>query len=99
MADAIFDNVSLLDDEDASSSDRVMEQRAAALAYQAAFDARLAANLRRCANGFIIDDQAEDARLASNLAHAARRWARALIALGCPLPPGLLAEVQGTQRV
>jgi hypothetical protein len=40
----------------------------------------------------IIDDPAGDAQIKLNLAQAARRWARALDALGCPHPPGLLED-------
>jgi hypothetical protein len=67
----------------------VLFEQEAARRYQQALSARLAADIR--ADGDTVGDQAESERLTWNLAHAARRWERTLIALGRPLPPGLLA--------
>jgi hypothetical protein len=73
-------------------TDLCTEERAAALAYSEAFQALVGNDLRRGPDGLIIDDPAEDAQLARNVAQAARRWARLLDALGRPHPPGLLED-------
>ncbi len=67
----------------------VLLEQEAARRYHKALSARLAADIR--ADGGATDDQAQSERLTWNLAHAARRWERTLIALGRPLPPELLA--------
>jgi hypothetical protein len=68
----------------------VLLKQEAARRYHAALSARLAADIRADgANG----DQEDSGRLTWNLARAARRWERALIALDRPLPPGLAATL------
>jgi hypothetical protein len=57
--------------------------------YHLALSARVAADIR--ADDGTDRDPAESTRLTWNLAHAARRWERTLVALDRPLPPGLLA--------
>lgn len=68
----------------------VLLEQEAAHRYHAALSARLAADIR---GDGVSCDQEESGRLTWNLAHAARRWERTLIALGRPLPPGLAASL------
>jgi hypothetical protein len=59
--------------------------------YHLALSARVAADIR--ADDGTVGDPAERGRLTWNLARAARRWERTLVALDRPLPPGLLAAM------